>query len=216
MWKQWKQGRPRGTSRGGRVQHAWPRPPTCALPVSAQAACLLLLLARAECFGGLKSLSNGVSSGSYHLEKAESFTTGMFGVGAGNEPSDSPYNMPVKQVHTHAHMHARTFYIHICIHISTSRVFCTCATHAHAHAHAHALYTCTCTGALTPPADGLGARLPKVDRVRVQEHVDGAGLHQERLPGRLSRAATAARAARRLLRGLPSGRVQPLHAVLVQ
>ena len=56
-----------------------------------------LLLSRAECFGGLKSLSSGVSSGSYHLEKPDSFTSDMFGVGAGNEPSDSPYNMPVKK-----------------------------------------------------------------------------------------------------------------------
>jgi hypothetical protein len=39
-------------------------------------------------------LSSGVSSGSYHLEKPDSFTSDMFGVGAGNEPSDSPYNMP--------------------------------------------------------------------------------------------------------------------------
>jgi len=58
---------------------------------------VLLLLSRAECFGGLKSLSSGVSSGSYHLEKPDSFTSDMFGVGAGNEPSDSPYNMPVKK-----------------------------------------------------------------------------------------------------------------------
>ena len=62
-----------------------------------QAACVPLLLSRAECFGGLKSLSSGVSSGSYHLEKPDSFTSDMFGVGAGNEPSDSPYNMPVKK-----------------------------------------------------------------------------------------------------------------------
>ena len=91
---------PRERNTGARTDGARPhmRPSLC----PRQAACLLLLLGKVECFGGLKSLS----SGNYHLEKPESFTAGMFGVGAGNAPSDSPYNMPVKQVHAHhPHMH---------------------------------------------------------------------------------------------------------------
>ena len=45
----------------------------------------------------------------------------------------------------------------------------------HAVLHKCISYPCTSTGALAPQADGLGGRLAKVDRVRVQERVAGPG-----------------------------------------
>ena len=97
--------------------------------VLSQVACVLLLLSRADCFGGLKSLSSGVSSDSYHLEKPDSFTSDMFGVGAGNEPSDSLYNMPVKQAQTHP--------MHTCAHAWPTR--------GSAHAHVLSMHEHRCS-----------------------------------------------------------------------